>query len=150
MNDNPVSPECESATAPLLYQTSPPHHILVVDDDLMIRRFNTAMLLNSGYAVDDAEDGVAAWQSLGAREYDLIITDNKMPNLTGIGLLKRIRAARMALPVIMATGTFPTEEFNRFPWLKPAATLIKPYTAAEMLRTVKKVLREADTTAAPR
>ena len=59
-------------------------------------------------------------------------------------MLKKLRAARMALPVIMATGTLPTEEFTRYPWLQPAATLLKPYTGEEMLKTVKKVLRETD------
>jgi hypothetical protein len=37
----------------------------------------------------------------------------------------------------------PAEEFARYPWLRPAATLLKPYTGEEILRTVKKVLREA-------
>jgi DNA-binding response OmpR family regulator len=50
----------------------------------------------------------------------------------------------MVLPVIMATGELPTEEFTRYPWLQPAATLLKPYTTAELLGTVKKVLRATD------
>jgi hypothetical protein len=40
----------------------------------------------------------------------------------------------------------PTEEFARSPWLRPAATLVKPYTIEELIRTVKKVLREAEST----
>jgi len=144
MKDNQMLSTCESASAPLQSQTSPPHHILVVDDDLCIRELNTEMLLHSGYEVDGAEDGAAAWEALNADSYDLLITDNNMPMVTGVELLKKLRAARMELPVIMATGTFPTDEFSRYPWLKPAATLLKPYSAAEMLRTVKKVLREAD------
>jgi len=43
----------------------------------------------------------------------------------------------------MATGTLTKEEFIRQPWLQPAAMLPKPYTAEEMLRTVKKVLHLA-------
>jgi hypothetical protein len=43
------------------------------------------------------------------------------------------------LPVIMVTGTLP-EAFARYPWLQPAATLLKPYKIEELLRTVKKVL----------
>ena len=46
----------------------------------------------------------------------------------------------MELPVIMATGTLPEEEFARNPWLRPHATLLKPYTIGEMLRAVKEVL----------
>jgi DNA-binding response OmpR family regulator len=127
--------------------TNPPPRILVVEDDVLIRKLNTRMLLHAGYAVDAAMDGAAAWQVLSAHSYDLLITDNNMPKVSGIELLKKLRAARMALPVIMATGAFPHEEFTRCPWLQPAATLLKPYTPAEMLSTVEKVLREANTTA---
>jgi DNA-binding response OmpR family regulator len=66
-----------------------------------------------------------------------------MPKVSGVDLLKKLRAARMVLPVIMATGTLPKEELARYPWLQPAATLLKPYTSEDMLRTVKRVLREA-------
>jgi hypothetical protein len=55
-------------------------------------------------------------------------------------LLKKIYAARMNLPVIMATATFPEEEFNRSPWLQPEITLLKPHTATEFLEAVEEVL----------
>ena len=123
----------------------------MVEDDHAIRQLNTEMLKRSGYEVDAAEDGAAAWAALNNHSYDLLVTDNVMPKVTGVELLKKLRAARLALPVIMATGALPTQEFARYPWLEPAATLLKPYTAAELLRTVKKVLREADgAAAAPR
>jgi hypothetical protein len=61
-------------------------------------------------------------------------------------MAKRLRAARMGLPVIMAPGVLPTEEFTRHPWLQPAATLIKPYTANELLAKVRNVLHGIDTT----
>ena len=123
---------------------NPPHHILVVEDDLLLRQLNTRALSSSGYEVDVAADGAAAWQALENDNYDLVITDNSMPKVTGVELLKKLRAARMVLPVIMATGILPEDEFTRCPWLQPAATLLKPYTSEEMLRTVEKVLRETD------
>jgi DNA-binding response OmpR family regulator len=138
-------------SAPLPREPSPPHRILVVEDDISTRQLSTQVLIHSGYEVDAAEDGAAAWEALSADSYDLMITDNNMPKLTGVELLKKLRAARMALPVIMATGTLPKEEFTRQPWLQPAATLLKPYAIEALLGTVKKVLREADGTAdAPR
>jgi DNA-binding response OmpR family regulator len=133
----------EPARTPLQAQTNPPDRILVVEDDIFFRRLNAATLCRSGYEVDTAPDGASAWQALNADSYDLLITDNSMPKVSGVELLKWLCAARMALPVIMATGTLPTKEFALYPWLQPAATLLKPYTGGEMLRTVKKVLREA-------
>jgi DNA-binding response OmpR family regulator len=144
MTDNQSLPTFKPGRRQLRSQTNPPHRILVVDDDAAVRRLNTMVLLREGYAVDAAEDGAAAWEALSEESYDLIITDNNMPELSGVDLLRKLRAARMALPVIMATGSLPKEEFARSPWLQPAGTLLKPYTIVELLRTVKKVLREAD------
>ena len=123
------------------YGTNPPHRILLVDEDICVRHFSAVVLVHSGYRVDAAANGSAAWQALNTDSYDLLITDQNMPNVTGVELLKKLRAARMALPVIMATGTFPKEEFTRNPWAQPEATLLKPYTTAELLGTVKEVLR---------
>jgi DNA-binding response OmpR family regulator len=132
-------------------QTNPPHRILVVEDDISVRGLDAEVLWRCGYEVDTAEDGAAGWVALQANDYDLMITDNNMPNLSGVELLKKLRSARMKLPVIMATGTLPTEEFTRYPWCQPTTTLVKPYTIEQLLQTVRKVLREADsTTDAPR
>jgi DNA-binding response OmpR family regulator len=125
-------------------QANPSHHILVVEDDAFLLQLNTQALSRLGYEVDTATDGAAAWQALSNDSYDLVITDNNMPKVSGVELLKMLRSSRMSLPVIMATGELPEDEFARYPWLRPAATLLKPYTCEEMLRTVKEVLREAD------
>ena len=118
----------------------PPHRILVVEDDRDLRQLNAGALIHCGYAVDVAEDGAAAWEALQANGYDLMITDNKMPKLTGIELLKKLRSARMGLPVIMATGTVPTQELAQNLWLEPVTTLAKPYATDQLLDTVKDVL----------
>ena len=114
--------------------------ILVVDDDLLIRRLNTEMLVLSGYDVDAAENGAAAWDALQLNRYDLMVTDNDMPKVTGIELIKKVRATRLALPVIMATGKFPLDELTRNPELQPAVTLLKPYTFDELVGAVQIVL----------
>ena len=144
MKDYQVLSPHASASAPLQSQTSPPRRILVVDDDLAIRQLSTEVLIHFGYDVDTAQDGAAAWQALNTDRYDLLITDQNMPKVTGVELLTKLRAARMTLPVIMATGTVPKEEFTRCPWLQPAATLLKPYTIAQLLGTVKEVLHATD------
>jgi DNA-binding NarL/FixJ family response regulator len=63
-----------------------------------------------------------------------------MPKVSGLDLLKKIYAARMTLPIIMATGTFPEEEFNRYPELQPEITLLKPHTVTEFLEALEEVL----------
>jgi len=119
---------------------SPPPRILVVDDEECIRGLNAEILTKAGYQVDAAEDGAAAWDILQNKGYDLLITDNSMPLVSGVELIGKVRAAQMALPVIMATGIAPEHEFARNPQIQPNAVLIKPYTAVEFLRTVAGIL----------
>ena len=133
-------------SAPAQHQLNHPQRILVVDDDDEIRRLNTVVLSGSGYKVDAAADGSVAWDTLKHNSYDLLVTDHKMPKVTGVELLKKLRAARMALPVILVSGMMPTTELSRHPWLQIDATLLKPYTSDELLATVKKVLYVADST----
>jgi DNA-binding response OmpR family regulator len=144
MNERNHSPAGESGHPAPQSPTRPSWRILVVDDDSDIRRLNAEMLKRLGYEVNAAADGADGWEALNAARYDLLITDNDMPNVSGIELLKKLRAARMVLPVIMATGRLPTQEFDRHPWLQPAATLLKPYSVEEFLGTVEKVLHATD------
>lgn len=118
-----------------------PRRILVVEDDEDICQLNAQVLVQLGCRVDTAADGAAAWAALQRTRYDLLVTDNNMPKMTGVELLHQLHAARLAVPVIMATGVWPREEFDRAPWIQPAAVLLKPYTIAELLSAVKEALR---------
>jgi FixJ family two-component response regulator len=59
-------------------------------------------------------------------------------------MIEQLRSAHMTLPVIMATGHLPMVEFARRPWLKPDATLQRPFSNDDLLEAVKKVLRPDD------
>jgi DNA-binding response OmpR family regulator len=138
---------CDPAgPAPTRSQKHPSRHILVADDDSAIRQVAVEALLRNGYRADAAKDGAAAWEALHANSYDLLITDNKMPKLSGVELVKKLRSAGMTLPVILASGGSPTEELDRNPWLQLAATLEKPFSSGQLLETVSKVLLAADHT----
>jgi DNA-binding response OmpR family regulator len=138
------TPEAARAAFPHLSKLPPRHRILVVEDDADIRQLNTEALAQCGYHVDAAQDGAVAWDTIQLNRHDLMVTDNDMPKVTGVDLLKKLHAARLAVPVIMATGAYPLDEFTRHPWLQPAAMLIKPYTIDELVGTVKQVLRVAE------
>jgi CheY-like chemotaxis protein len=140
MEKNGILQSGESASAPTRGQTTPSNRILVVDDDADIRQVNADVLRRFGYQTETAADGAAAWEALQANCYDLLITDNKMPKLSGVELVKKLRFARMALPVILASGTIPTDELERNPWLQPVATLVKPFLHRQLLATVNEVL----------
>ena len=141
--ENKITPHARAwADAIRERQTNQPPCVLVVDDDTSMRQFNCGMLLRAGYRVNAAVDGAAAWDAINAGRYDLMVTDNHMPKLTGIGLLAKLHGSNITLPVIMATGVAPKEELIKNPWLRPAATLLKPYSVEDLLNTVKEVLLE--------
>jgi DNA-binding response OmpR family regulator len=122
--------------------------ILVVDDDTTSRQLSALALSSSGYHVDTAEDGAAGWEALHKENYDLLITDNSMPKVSGLELVQKIRSASMKLPVVMASGAIPAEALNGNRLLQLAATLLKPFTIDELLSTVKNVLRATNSNGA--
>ena len=140
MKQNHLSQISWPAAARSLSYPHPACRILVVDDEPLIRQLNTEILLDAGYQVDVADDGAVAWEALRLYNYDLLVTDNDMPNMSGVGLLQKLHAAHLSVPVIMATGTWPHAELKQQPWLQIEAQLLKPYTIAELLGTVRNVL----------
>ena len=115
--------------------------ILVVDDDADIRRLAAKVLAKYGYRVDAAEDGAAGWEAICRTSYDLLITDHNMPKISGVELVQMLRSARMKLPVVLASGSLPAEALDRNSSLRLAATLLKPFTCDELLKTVEQILR---------
>lgn len=137
--ENPAStsPQCHS---------KPPHSILVVDDETYARQWLADALVKYGYHVNTAGDGAAAWEALQDKTYDLVITDNSMPKLTGIEMVKLLRSKDTTLPVIMVSAALPEEELKRHPWLGINAFFLKPYAIGEMLSTVQQTLSGPDWT----
>ena len=144
MNTTLENPSEKVFGAPQQNQMNPPHHILLVDDEFQTRELHAGALTRSGYDVNTAKDGTDAWNALNLVSYDLLITDNRMPRMTGMELIKKLRSEDMMLPVILASGTVPPEELKRHPWLLLDATLTKPFSIEQLLEVVKQVLRSAD------
>jgi DNA-binding response OmpR family regulator len=142
--DDIIRRALKPARAPIRDRVGRPHRILVVDDNKDTRQVSVDALTGSGYRVEGAKDGAAGWKALQANSYDLIVTDNSMPNMTGVEMIGKMRSARMAVPVIMATGTLPLQEFARKPWLTPDAMMQRPFSTGDLLATVSDVLGAGD------
>jgi DNA-binding NtrC family response regulator len=129
--------------APVQEWTDSACRVLLVDDDRDLRSINARLLLESGYQVDTANDGASGWRALNARHYDVLITDNTMPGVTGLELIKKLRSEDMTLAVILASGTAPMDELSQNPWMRIDALLPKPYTVAQLVRTIDEVLQKS-------
>lgn len=87
-----------------------PFRLLVVDDEISIREVTSAMLAELGYEVLTAEDGQQALELLPLFRPDLVITDLRMPRLSGFELLEIMRERFPGLPVIAVSGEFSGDE----------------------------------------
>jgi len=79
--------------------------VLLVDDDPRMLRLYERALSSSGYAVTTAENGAVAAARLSRESFDVVISDVVMPGLDGVGLLQRVRAHDLDLPVILMTAS---------------------------------------------
>ena len=114
--------------------------ILFVDDEPQLRSLVERVLFRTGFETETAEDGAEAWAALNDREFDLLITDNVMPRLTGLQLIRKVRAAGMSIPIILASGTLNTLLVGQLPLIGCDATLAKPFTSGELIAVVRNTL----------
>src|SRR5271156_5857968 len=78
--------------------------ILVVDD-MEFNRYHLRKILEAdGFEVDTVADGRSAWEELSTQRFDLVITDLRMPDMNGLDLLAKVRAARLPAGVIVLTA----------------------------------------------
>ncbi|MFM2407328.1 MAG: hypothetical protein RL358_70 [Pseudomonadota bacterium] len=115
---------------------------LVVDDFSTMRRIVRNLLKELGFVnVQEAEDGVDALAKLRATEFDFVVSDWNMPNMTGIELLQHIRAdAKLKhLPVLMVTAEAKKENIIAAAQAGASGYVVKPFTAATLDEKLKKV-----------
>ncbi|MFA5826595.1 MAG: chemotaxis response regulator CheY [Gallionellaceae bacterium] len=117
--------------------------ILVVDDFSTMRRIVRNLLKELGFAnVSEAEDGVDALNKLRTEgNFEFVVSDWNMPNMTGIELLRNIRAdaALKHLPVLMVTAEAKRENIIEAAQAGASGYVVKPFTAATLDEKLKKV-----------
>ncbi|WP_305072417.1 response regulator [Propionivibrio sp.] len=117
--------------------------ILIVDDDLEIRRLLVDYLSRNGFEAIAARDGREMWQALERHAIDLIVLDLMLPDTDGLTLCRDLRAkpGKPNLPVLMLTAR--GEETDRIIGIEMGADdyLVKPFNPRELLARIKSILR---------
>jgi DNA-binding response OmpR family regulator len=111
--------------------------ILVVEDDAVIQRLIGTMLDGVGYSVVFAVDGEAGLEAFNSSGFDLIITDNNMPKVSGVEMIRRLRETHPHLPVILISGEIPRHLQDLTALLTPGIALEKPFSMAQLLGHVR-------------
>ena len=117
--------------------------ILVVEDDKKVSGFIEQGLRQESHAVDVVHDGETAALQAETLQYDLVILDLMLPRLPGLQVLRRVRAARPQLPVLILTAKSDLQD--RVTGLDSGADdyLIKPFAYAELSARVRALLRRS-------
>ncbi len=119
------------------------HSILAVDDSASMRQMVSFTLKSAGYDVVDAVDGMDAFDKASKRRFDLVLTDQNMPRLDGIGLTRKLRdhANFKATPILILT-TESSEQMKRAGRAAGATGwLVKPFDPAKLVEVIGKVIR---------
>jgi len=117
---------------------------LVVDDFSTMRRIVRNLLKELGFTnVDEAEDGVAGLNKLHGSNFEFVVTDWNMPNMTGIDMLKAIRAdaALKHLPVLMITAEAKKDNIIEAAKAGASGYVVKPFTAAVLEEKLNKIFQ---------
>lgn len=116
--------------------------VLVVDDFSTMRRIVKNILRQLGFTnVVEADDGTTAWEVLNKDHIDFIISDWNMPQMSGIDLLRKVRASEdfAHLPFLMVTAEAQQENIIEAARAKVSNYIVKPFTAETMKQKIDKI-----------
>ena len=112
-------------------------HILVVDDDPVLRTLLQVLLESHGYASETAQNGGEAVTKLAQAHYDAVLLDYMMPGPNGLTILQRIQQRYPSMPVVMITGHTGGQVAARALAAGARACLFKPFDCVEFEQVLK-------------
>lgn len=119
------------------------HSILAVDDSASMRQMVSFTLKSAGYLVVEAVDGQDALEKSGRSDFSLVLTDQNMPRLDGIGLTRKLRDLPKFKDTPILILTTESGEQMKQAGRNAGATgwLVKPFDPAKLIEVIQKVIR---------
>ncbi|ARD49672.1 response regulator [Sporosarcina sp. P37] len=116
--------------------------VLVVDDEEILRMLLTDTLEFEGFQVEEAEDGLEAFEKIQSNRYDAILLDYMMPRMTGLELLERLQPMELDVPVIMLTAKAQQTDQDTVMAMGASHFVPKPFSPNELTELVKSLLKD--------
>jgi CheY-like chemotaxis protein len=131
-----------SMIAPTKANPQPPPRILCVDDEPAVRDMLALYLRRQAYAVETASDGQEAWRLISENlgRFDVVITDNQMPQLGGIHLVEKLRRDGFSGRIIFFSSTLPPQAAEHLSRLRVDAIVEKGRPIAELMTALQEAL----------
>ena len=117
--------------------------ILVVDDSSVMRGAIRRILMDNGYTVKEASDGLSGISAFEGDTFSMIITDINMPLMNGLEMIEKIKQTPKGkfVPILMLTTESQQDKVQEAKRLGASAYLVKPFTESTILQAVKKLIR---------
>ena len=115
--------------------------ILIVENNDTLRELLKITLKSRGYVVETACNGLTGLQKLEKEPYDLLITDNQMPNMNGLDLIEEICRREINIRILMISGRFTRDIVERAKERGVLECLEKPFSFRRIIGTVGKALK---------
>ncbi len=116
--------------------------LLVVDDFSTMRRIIKNILRQLGFNnIEEADDGTTAWEIINKGGIDFVISDWNMPQMTGIELLRKVRASEefADMPFLMVTAEAQQENVIEAVQARVSNYIVKPFTAETLKQKIDKI-----------
>jgi two-component system chemotaxis response regulator CheY len=117
--------------------------ILAVDDSASMRQMVSFTLKGAGYHVIEAADGQEAYEKAMTQRVDLVLTDQNMPRMDGVTLVKNLRGlpSYTTTPILILTTESSDEMKSRGRAAGATGWLVKPFDPSRLLEVIRKVIR---------
>ena len=122
--------------------------VLVIDDERIVLDSITKILKDEDFAVDVNLSGRQGLELALQKDYDIVLTDLRMPDIGGMRVLRDIKRAKPATPVVMITGFGSVQSAVQAMKLGAAEYLEKPFAPEDLVKVIQKALHIAKTTPA--
>jgi DNA-binding response OmpR family regulator len=111
--------------------------ILLVEDEAALRSIAARAFRSEEYEVIEAPDGLQAWKLAKESRFDLLITDSRMPHLSGTQLAVLVRELHPTMPILRISGS---QDPRAEPMPSSMATLFKPFSPDDLVAAVRSLL----------
>ena len=126
-----------------------PHSVLILDDDADFNSLLTDIFEQADYVVTSLEDPIEAVDVFVENEYDLVVTDYKMPEMTGAEFMKEVKLLRPEVPVIMVSGFLENDTIRDLISEGVGGVFLKPLNIFSLLERTAELIAEAQKANAP-
>jgi CheY-like chemotaxis protein len=114
--------------------------ILLIDDDHLVVKSLARLLEKEGFTISCAESGLKALELIEQTNFDLIISDIRMPGIDGIEIAKKVRETLKQVPIIFITGYSDSQSYDRSKAVNPSDFIYKPFDKDKFLQSIKAAL----------